>query len=110
MLFDQFRGDIHEAGLQVVRVGDDAAKEVARTARDRREALGDETSSAGFRGRDGYAAHVEVIADDLFERFSGAGKQMRLERVFEFVGEPIDFSFGEFECLGAAAKVYLDLA
>src|SRR5205823_2309945 len=69
-----------------------------------------EAAGAGLRRGYGDAAHIEVVADDLLERFSGTREQVRLERVFEFVGEAVNLPLRQLERLGAAAQMDLHLA
>ena len=76
---DHQRRYVGKQRLQFVRVDDRATQEGARTAGDRGDTFGDQSSRAGFRDRDFGIAHLQIQTDNLFQGLSTSRRTRRLQ-------------------------------
>src|SRR5215813_11998392 len=80
MVGDDLRRDISELGLEFVRINNGSSNKVARASTHRRYSLCEQSARAGFSRRQGCSTHLQVIADDLFERLA----MIRINEITQF--------------------------
>src|SRR5579871_1421862 len=81
MAVDHLGGNAGEFGLQLIGINDRAAEKIAGTAANGSDALRNQPAGAGFSDGNRCIAHLQPVADDLFERFAVA----RIHGIIEFV-------------------------
>ena len=79
-------GDVGELGFQFVGIHDRSAQKIARTAADGGDPVRQQATGAGFGDGQSRVPHLQVIADDLLERFALAGVESISKFVFNFSG------------------------
>src|SRR3954464_4891268 len=67
---DHLLRNSREFGLQIVRVDHGSSQEITRASRDGGDALGQQSTGAGFGNSESCIPHLQPVSDDLLERLA----------------------------------------